>query len=132
MEQWVWIIWIANLRRGAWSGTGFHPTIVTKRTADALDIDVIENHLAKLKVIGKGGKLGLDFGWNTDDSDENKAVVAAYKMVYPKKRCHSRAGSGIRRADRDIAYDPCISPRTYPSANAMPAHHPPSHSMSGV
>lgn len=83
MEKWIWIIWIANLRRGAWSGSGFAPQTVIKRTADVLDNDVIEDHLEALHVLGPKSRLNVDFGGWTSDEDENKAVVAAYRLVYP-------------------------------------------------
>lgn len=85
MERWIWVVWIANLKLGAWSGPGFAPTTINKRNADALDNDIIENRLNELQVIGPNSLLKVDFGnWTTND-DENQAVHAAFRLVYPGK-----------------------------------------------
>lgn len=85
MERWIWVVWIANLKLGAWSGPGFAPTTINKRNADALDVDLIENQLKRLNIIGPNSLLKVDFGAWTTNEDENDAVRAAFRLAYPGK-----------------------------------------------
>jgi hypothetical protein len=64
IEQDMWIRWIDAL-----------PDDVGAR-ADALDEDVIEDHLVRIGVLGDDGRLGGNFGMNTTQFDTTEGAEA--------------------------------------------------------
>ncbi len=62
----MWIRWIESL-----------PADETRY--QALDEDVIENHLHRLGVLGPDSRLGVDFGWFTSGPDMDKAAKASHR-----------------------------------------------------
>jgi hypothetical protein len=62
LEQDLWINWIATL---------------TDDQSNQLDIDVIEDHLVAIGILGPEGRLGVSFGVYTSKADELRAIRAA-------------------------------------------------------
>lgn len=65
LERNIWIMWMASL---------------SDSQSDILDLDEIEDHLARIGLLGSGGQLGVDFGLYTSEEDEREALAAARRL----------------------------------------------------
>jgi len=78
MEKDIWILWMASL---------------SDDDSDVLDLDAIEDHLHAKGILGRGSRLGVDFGNYTSEEDELAAIAAARRQAAPIRRRYDQAAS---------------------------------------
>jgi len=66
IERDIWVMWMSKL---------------SDEQSDILDLDVIEDHLHAIGVLGPNSVLGVDFGRYTSEEDERAAIAAARRRA---------------------------------------------------
>ena len=80
-ERDIWLAWMSTLQPDEEGGARGYNT-------DALDEDIIEDHLIAIGVLGTSGIVGIDTTKSNDDPDEERAIDKAAQLwgdLYYKK-----------------------------------------------
>ena len=79
MLQDIWIMWISKLSHS---------------DSNILDLDTIEDHLHDIGVLGKGSRLGIDFGKYTEGWEEERAIDRAKNVAFMMERKYKALTGG--------------------------------------